>query len=334
MKTNELIPSLQDVDENKGTYSKAMRVASYAGREAGGGRVQVALVAKTVDDPVVLVAGGEVENARVVAGDGREVGVHQIVALLDKLRVGDAEDLVEIGALPNLGGMRRPVSFPRGFRHRLNRRLRNSPAFTAVLTLALGIGATASIFTRAHAIFMKSLAIENPAELYRVGKITRCCAWGGYSQKNGFSIFSYDLYPYFRDNTKGFAELAAFQAGPSLLGVRRSGRAEAAQSSPGEFVSGNYFTMFGLGAYAGRLLTTSDDQAGAPPAAVMSHRLGQERYGLDPSVIGSVFNIDEKPFTVVGITPPAFFSATLCGAHHPISFCLSTPSRSSRAIPT
>ena len=56
MKTNELSPSLQDVDEKKGTYSKAMRVAGYAGREAGGGRVQVAQVVGTVDDPVVLVA--------------------------------------------------------------------------------------------------------------------------------------------------------------------------------------------------------------------------------------------------------------------------------------
>jgi predicted permease len=193
------------------------------------------------------------------------------------------------------------------------RRLRNSPAFTvtAVLTLALGIGASASIFTLAHAILMKSLAVENPAELYRVGKITRCCAWGGYSQKDGFSIFSYDLYQYFRDNTKGFAELAAFQAGPSLLGVRRSGGGDAAQSYPGEFVSGNYFTMFGLRAYAGRLLTASDDQPGAPPTAVMSHRLWQERYGSDPSVLGGVFNINDKPFTVVGITPPPFFGDTL-----------------------
>ena len=193
------------------------------------------------------------------------------------------------------------------------RRLRNSPAFTVtvVLTLALGIGATTSIFTLTHAVLMKSLPVANPAELYRVGNIARCCAWGGYSQAKGFSIFSYDLYKYFRDNTKGFAELAAFQAGPSLFGVWRSGSSEAAQSYPGEFVSGNYFAMFGINAYAGRVLTPGDDQPGAPPAAVMSHRLWQQKYGSDPSVIGSVFNIDERPFTVVGITPPGFFGDTL-----------------------
>ena len=110
-------------------------------------------------------------------------------------------------------------------RHTL-RRLRKSPAFTVtvVLTLALGIGATTSIFTLVHAVLMKSLAVANPGELYRVGKEARCCYWGGYSQENEFSIFSYDLYKHFRDNTEGFAELAAFQAGGSLFGVRRSRR--------------------------------------------------------------------------------------------------------------
>ena len=197
-------------------------------------------------------------------------------------------------------------------RHAL-RRLRKSPAFTVtvVLTLALGIGATTSIFTLVHAVLLKSLAVANPAELYRLGKESRCCYWGGYSQEKEFSIFSYDLYKHFRDNTQGFAELAAFQAGGSLFGVRRSGSKEAAQSYPGEFVSGNYFTMFGIRAYAGRLLADGDDQAGAAPVAVMSYRLWQQQYGSDPSVIGGAFNLDDKPFTVVGITPPGFFGDSL-----------------------
>ena len=52
-------------------------------------------------------------------------------------------------------------------------------------------------------------------------------------------------------------------------------------------------------------------EPGAPPVAVMSYRLWQQRYGSDPSVIGSVFNLNDKPFTVVGITPPGFFGDTL-----------------------
>src|SRR6204780_527283 len=194
------------------------------------------------------------------------------------------------------------------------RRLRKSPSFTvtAILTLALGIGATTSIFTLVHAVLMKSLAVSNPDELYRLGKVTHCCLSGGYSQPEEFSIVSYDLYRYFRDNTRGFAELAAFQAdGSMLFGGRRSGSKEPAQSYPGEFVSGNYFSMFGIAAYAGRALTAKDDQSGAPPTTVMSYRLWQKTYGADPSVIGNVFNINDHPFTVVGIAPPDFFGDTL-----------------------
>jgi predicted permease len=197
-------------------------------------------------------------------------------------------------------------------RHAL-RRLRRAPAFTitTVLTLALGIGATTSIFTLVYAVLLKSLAVANPGELYRLGKEARCCYWGGYSQDKEFSLVSYDLYKHLRGNTKGFAELAAFSSVEPLFGVRRAGGAEPAQSYPGEFVSGNYFTMFGIGAHAGRALTPTDDQPGAPPTAVMSYRLWQERYGSDSSVIGSAFDLDGKPFTVVGITPPGFFGDTL-----------------------
>jgi predicted permease len=193
------------------------------------------------------------------------------------------------------------------------RRLRKAPAFaiTTVLTLALGIGATTAIFTLVHAVLLKSLPVAKPKELYRLGKESRCCYLGGYSQENEFSLVSYDLYKYLRDNTQGFAELAAFPALESLFGVRRSGGSEAAQSYPGEFVSGNYFRMFGIEAYAGRTLTPEDDQPGAPPAAAMSYRLWQEHYGSDPSVIGSVFNVNDKPITVVGITPPGFFGDAL-----------------------
>lgn len=193
------------------------------------------------------------------------------------------------------------------------RRLRKAPEFTlaTVLTLALGIGATTAIFTLAHAVLLKSLPVAKPGELYRLGKESRCCYEGGYSQDKEFSLVSYDLYKYLRHNTKGFSELAAFPASQPMFGVRRSGSSEAAQTYPGEFVSGNYFTMFGVGAYAGRTLAPKDDRAGAPPVAVMNYRLWRQKYGSNPSVIGGVFDVDDKPFTVVGITPPGFFGDTL-----------------------
>jgi predicted permease len=197
-------------------------------------------------------------------------------------------------------------------RHAL-RRLRMAPAFTiaTVLTLALGIGATTSIFTLVHAVLLKALPVANPTELYRLGREARCCYLGGYSQDKEFSLVSYDLYRYLRDNTGGFSDLAAFPAIQLLFGVRRSAGTEAARSHPGEFVSGNYFAMFGIRSYAGRMLTPADDAPDALPVAVMSYRLWQERYGADPSVIGSTFNFNDKPFAVVGIAPPGFYGDTL-----------------------
>ncbi|HLK63531.1 MAG TPA: ABC transporter permease [Bryobacteraceae bacterium] len=193
------------------------------------------------------------------------------------------------------------------------RRLRRAPAFTmaTILTLALGIGATTAIFTLVHAVLLKSLPVTNPNELYRLGKKSDCCYVGGYSQENEFALVSYDLYRFLKDHTTGFSELAAFPASEPLFGVRRSGSSESAQSYPGEFVSGNYFATFGIGAYAGRVLSGADDRPGASPAAVMSYRLWQDRYAADPSVIGGSFVINDKPFTVVGITPPGFFGDAL-----------------------
>jgi len=194
------------------------------------------------------------------------------------------------------------------------RRLRMAPAFTlaTLATLALGIGATTSIFTLVHAVLLKSLPVTKPEELYRLGKEARCCFWGGaWQQVDEFSLVSYDLYSRFRDDTKGFAELAAFSASSDLFGVRRKGVPQPAQSYPGEYVSGNYFSMFGIRPYAGRALGPGDDRRGAPPVALMSYRLWQQRYASDPTVIGSVFNLDDKPYTVVGIAPPGFFGDQL-----------------------
>lgn len=193
------------------------------------------------------------------------------------------------------------------------RRLAMAPAFTiaTVATLALGIGATTSIFTLAHAVLLKSLPVAKPDELYRVGKESRCCFYSTWNQKDEWSLVSYDLYTYLRDHVGGFAELATFSASEDDFGVRRRGSAEPAGSYPGEYVSGNYFSMFGVGPYAGRAIAPADDRKGAEPVAMMSYRLWEQRYALDPSVIGSIFNLNDKPYTVVGITPPGFYGDQL-----------------------
>src|SRR5579864_500780 len=140
------------------------------------------------------------------------------------------------------------------------RQFANAPGFTAtaVLTLALGIGATTAIFTLVHAVLLKSLPVAKPSELYRVGDVENCCVNGGL--QDDWSLFSYDKYKTFRDGTPGFVELAAFQSGSYLLGVRRIGSNQPARSMRSEFVSGNYFSMFGISAYAGRVFTQADDR--------------------------------------------------------------------------
>lgn len=91
------------------------------------------------------------------------------------------EDYRDVGGLPFIEALMQDT------RHAL-RRLRKTPAFTltAMLTLALGIGATTAIFTLVHAVLLKSMPVSNPDQLYRLGKESHCCMWGGYSQDKEF----------------------------------------------------------------------------------------------------------------------------------------------------
>jgi predicted permease len=191
------------------------------------------------------------------------------------------------------------------------RQLRQTPAFaiTAVLTLALGIGATTTIFTLVHAVLLKSLPVVRPSELIAVGSAKSSGAFSG--MRGDWEVYSYDLYKYLRDHTDGFQSLAAFQSRPERIGVRRSGDAEAAQPMVAQFVSGNYFSTFGVSVFAGREIRAEDDRIGAAPVAIMAYRLWQERFGLDPSVIGATFNMNGIPVTVAGVAPPGFFGDAL-----------------------
>lgn len=125
------------------------------------------------------------------------------------------------------------------------RQFLKAPGFTttAILTLALGIGATTAIFTLVHAVLLKSLPVAKPEELVRVGNEENCCVNGG--MQDNWSLFSFEQYKRFKEHTSGFEELAAFQAGGSLIGVRRSGGSKPAESFRAEYVSGNYFSTFG-----------------------------------------------------------------------------------------
>ncbi|HWZ75809.1 MAG TPA: ABC transporter permease [Candidatus Sulfotelmatobacter sp.] len=188
------------------------------------------------------------------------------------------------------------------------RQFAKAPGFaaTVILTIALGIGANTAIFTLVHAILLKSLPVANPASLYRVGDLDDCCVNGGFINDNGdFDLFSYDLYREFQNNTPEFEQLAAFQSGQNMMNVRVGNN--LAKSERTEYVSGNYFSTFGIGAYAGRMLQSSDDLPGAAPVAVLSYAAWQSAHAADPNVVGSTFYLQSHPVTVIGIAPPGFF---------------------------
>jgi len=188
------------------------------------------------------------------------------------------------------------------------RQFRKSPGFaaTVILTISLGIGANVAIFTLVHAILLSSLPVANPASLYRIGDHDDCCVEGGFVDDVGdFDIFSYELYRQFQSAAPEFEQLAAFQAGHSTFNVRSGGA--TAKAEGGEYVSGNYFSTFGLGAYAGRMLNDSDDVPGAAQVAVLSYQAWQTAHGGDPNIVGSTFYIQNQPFTIIGISPPGFF---------------------------
>lgn len=197
------------------------------------------------------------------------------------------------------------------------RQLRKAPGFTAtaVITLALGIGATTAIFTLVQQVLLKSLPVTKPDELWRIGDKIRCCNWGGYIQgsDNNYSLFSWEMYKTFRAHTPEFSDLAALQAGNAPLGVRRAGSQAPVDTRNGEYVSGNFFRTFGVQPWIGRLMTDADDQEGALPVAVMSYRIWREKYGADPSVVGASYQINGHPFTVIGVAAPGFYGAKLAG---------------------
>jgi putative ABC transport system permease protein len=197
------------------------------------------------------------------------------------------------------------------------RQLRKAPGFTAtaVITLALGIGATTAIFTLVHQVMLKSLPVTKPEELWRIGDKIRCCNWGGYTQGSDgdFSLFSWEAYKNFRAHTPEFADLAALQAGNAPLGVRKAGSQAQADTRNGEYVSGNFFKTLGVRPWIGRLMTDADDEEGAPAVAVMSYHIWQEKYGADPAAVGASYQINGHPFTVIGVAAPGFYGAKLAG---------------------
>ena len=192
------------------------------------------------------------------------------------------------------------------------RQLRRTPGFalTAILTLALGVGATTAIFTLIYQVMLRQLPVEAPEQLYKLGARYDCCFNGG-SLFGDWSLFSYDQYLDFRAHLNGFSSMAAVEAGERPVGLRHAQSTAAAEPAQIQFVSGNYFSTLGVTATQGRALQPSDDQRGTQPRVVLSYNLWQRRFGGAADTVGSTLMINNRAMTVVGIMPAGFFGTRL-----------------------
>jgi predicted permease len=202
------------------------------------------------------------------------------------------------------------------------RGLLRSPLFTAVaiLSLALGIGANTAIFTLVDEVLLRSLPVKNPEQL-----VLFTGPRNHYGNNSGGNMLSYPMYEDFRDNfvdpagspllprvsqripngaptPKLFSGIFARRSVSMNVGV--NGQTERVL---GELISGTYFQVLGVSAAAGRLILPDDDKArGDGFVAVLSYTYWRNRFGGDPTVIGSRISINNYPFTIIGVSQPGF----------------------------
>jgi predicted permease len=189
-------------------------------------------------------------------------------------------------------------AFFRDVKHAV-RSLRKAPAFASVvvLTLGLGIGANAAIFSLLDQVLLRSLPVRDPGELVLLDGPG---AFRGRTFNN--MTFSYPMYTDFRDRNEVFTGvLARF---PTATTVVWQGQAERAS---GELVTGNYFEVLGIKPAIGRVFNAADDQTpGAHPVAVLSHGYWTRRFGSDPAILNQTVTINGHPYAIIGVSAPGF----------------------------
>ena len=205
------------------------------------------------------------------------------------------------------------------------RMLRKSPAFTlvAVLTLALGIGANTAIFSLIDAVLFRSLPVQHPESLVVM-------KWEAHKQPNSEGMADFgDCNDNARDtaNPSGcslplpfFKEIAAqTQAFSSLAASTGLGQMDLGGNGPakriqGQFVSGGYFETLGVMPAVGRLFSMADDQPGAVPVVVLNYKFWRSEFGGSNSVVGQTIRLNNKPYTVVGVTEPTFTALAMANS--------------------
>jgi hypothetical protein len=190
--------------------------------------------------------------------------------------------------------------------------MRKAPGVTAiaVLSLALGIGANTALFSIVDSLLLKMLPVKEPERLVLFRSVApREFSAGSYNGNSRtdeagrriMTSFPYQSYQRMRDQQSPLSEIFAF--GNVGLNVTADGQADVAS---GQAVSGNYFAGLGVQPLLGRTLTDEDDKAAASPAAVISYRYWQQRFGGNQQIVGKQINLNNIAFTIVGVTPAGF----------------------------
>jgi predicted permease len=237
-----------------------------------------------------------------------ELESHLQMHIEDNLRAGMSPNEARRQALIKLGGVEQvkenyrerrgiPVleTILQDLRYAL-RMLRRNPGFTAVavLSLALGIGANALVFSVVNALLLRPLPVERPDQLAFL------------ETKSGITQ-SFPNYRDLRDRNEVFSAMVGYRLAPMELES-----ATGATRIWGLLATGNYFDMLGVHPMMGRFFHQAEDlHPGASPYAVLSYNAWRGRFGADPGIVGKTVRINRLPYTVRGVAPPDFHGTEL-----------------------
>lgn len=188
------------------------------------------------------------------------------------------------------------------------RQWKKSPAFavTAILTLALGLGANTAIFTLLDQALLRVLPVKDPSRLVLLRETGK--AWDGRTWNHGMgedASFSYPMYRDLRDKNQAFEGILATVQ--TQAGLEWNHQAQIANA---ELVSGNYFQVLGVAPALGRVFVQQDDVAkNGSAVAVLSYSYWKSHFGSDPSILNRTVAINGRPYQIVGVSAPGFASA-------------------------
>src|SRR5215212_1327347 len=189
------------------------------------------------------------------------------------------------------------------------RQLRKTPGFTltAVLTLALGIGANTAIFSVIYAVLLQPLPYPDGNKIVILTETD--------SNQPQISVAYPNYVDWKRDNTV-FENIAVSRRESfNLSGL--PGRAP--EQVPGGLVTGNFFKVIGLQAQLGRVFTEEEDRVGGPPVCVISDKLWQRVFARDAKVLGQTVNFGNQPYEIIGVMPPQMFSPRTAEVWFPLT---------------